>query len=552
MNAAIRTTATALRHLLMSGLLRPVGPVTAARMARAWRRYGRSPATLVAVSAARYPRRTAVIDERGSLTYRQLQQRCEAITAALAGRGRTPRSVAVLCRNHRSFIEGLVVAGQLGADTVLINTEMPAAQLNRILDQYSPDLLIADREYAAALADYSGRIVFDTARPTEHATRTLDWLAASGRGRRTRRVRGETTLTMLTSGTTGLAKSVSRAPLPAGTTGLGLSAMAAMRLRSGDVTLIATPFFHGFGLLSLLATLGTGSTVVCRKRFDARRTLHDIDAHRVSVLAGVPVMLQRLLAVGGSDLCTTTLRLAVTGGATVPAAVVAAFQHTFGPILVNGYGSTEAGVISLAEPNQLADNPATVGTPVLGLRLRILRTDRTDCEPGVVGTIFVRGGISYTGYVPDAAGTPAEEIVDGYLNTGDLGHLDEHGRLYIDGRADDMIISGGENIFPTEVTNALLTHPAVTDATVIGVPDDEYGQVLTAYLEQTPGSARPSPDELKLHLRTTLERYKVPKTFTWVDRIPRNATGKATLRGHTAGPEPGTRDPAFCRRGGQR
>ncbi|MBF6412937.1 AMP-binding protein [Nocardia cyriacigeorgica] len=531
---SVRQWGSAIPAVLASGMLAPVGPRKAAALARSFYRYGPTPAMLLAATAIRHPDKIAIIDDSGQLTYRQLQLRAEAIAAALfAACPAPPRSVGIICRNHRGFAEALAAGAQLGAELIFINTELPAAQLHAIVARHNPDVLIYDDEYAATVADsgFAGVRVLAWCEPdTEPAgLPTLDDMAARSNPAPPR-VRHAVKLTLLTSGTTGLAKGVPRAVKPTAIVTLTLTAMAILRLRSTDRVLVAPPFFHGFGLLSLLGPLALGGTAICRRRFDAATALDDIARHQISVVLAVPVMLQRLLAAAGeTDTAAARehLRIMVTGAAPISPTTISKLIETFGPIVVNGYGSTEAGLVTIATPADLVAAPDTIGRTALGVSVRILRADRTEAAPGEIGEIFVRSGLEYTGYTPDpAAKVSTKEVVDGHVSTGDMGHFDAQRRLFIDGRADDMIVSGGENVFPGEVEDRLATHPAITDAVVIGVPDAEFGQVLNAFVVLGPAAEVPSEDELKQHVREGLERYKVPKRFVVLDEIPRNASGK--------------------------
>ncbi|MEV6059376.1 AMP-binding protein [Nocardia asteroides] len=540
----VRQWGSALPAIATSGMLTPVGPRALAALARAFRRFGPTPAMLLAASAIRYPDRTAIIDDTGALTYRQLQDRSEAIAAALfATASVPPRSVGIVCRNHRGFAEAMSAGAQLGAELIFVNTELPPAQLRAILHRHRPDVLIYDDEYSAAVTDagYPGLRVLAWCDPGAEPGEvpTLDDLAAQ-RHPAPPPVRHAVRLTLLTSGTTGLAKGVPRAVRPTALGLLTVTAMAIVRLRSDDRVLVAPPMFHGFGLLALLGPLALGGTAICRRRFDAQQALRDIAEHRVTVLMAVPVMLQRLLAAPGlaeSRPTRKSLRIIVTGAAPITPTTVSAVLDAFGPILVNGYGSTEAGLVTIATAADLVASPDTVGRASLGVSVRVLRADRSAAAVGEPGEIFVRSGLEYTGYTPDGtAAVSAKEIVDGHVSTGDMGHFDSTGRLFVDGRADDMIVSGGENVFPGEVEARLAAHPALADAVVIGVPDTEFGQVLHAFVVVAADAVVPAPAELTAHVRAGLERYKVPKRFVVLDEIPRNAGGKvlrAALHAHS-------------------
>lgn len=531
---SVRQWGSAIPAVLASGMLAPVGPRKAAALARSFYQYGPTPAMLLAATAIRHPDKTAIIDDSGQLTYRQLQQRAEAIAAALyAACATPPRSVGIICRNHRGFAEAMTAGAQLGAELIFINTELPAAQLHAILARHNPDVLIYDDEYDVTVEDanFAGLRVLAWREPDADLAGlpTLDDLAARSHPRPPR-VRHAVKITLLTSGTTGLAKGVPRAVEPTAIVLLTLTAMSILKLRSTDRILVAPPMFHGFGLLSLLGPLALGATAICRRRFDAAIALDDIARHQVSVVMAVPVMLQRLLAVPElteNRSARSALRVMVTGAAPISPTTISKLLDAFGPIVVNGYGSTEAGLVTIATPADLVAAPDTIGRAALGVSVRILRADRTEAAPGEIGEIFVRSGLEYTGYTPDQSGKVwTKEVIDGHVSTGDMGHFDAEHRLFIDGRADDMIVSGGENVFPGEVEDRLAAHPDITDAVVIGVPDAEFGQVLNAFVVLAPDAAMPGQDLLKQHVREGLERYKVPKRFIVLDEIPRNASGK--------------------------
>ncbi|MFC4376332.1 AMP-binding protein [Nocardia halotolerans] len=531
---SVRQWGSAVPAVLASGMLAPVGPRKAAALARSFHRYGPTPAMLLAATAIRHPDKIAIIDDSGQLTYRRLQQRAEAIAAALYAACPTPpKSVGIICRNHRGFAEAMAAGAQLGAELIFVNTELPAPQLQAILARHNPDVLIYDDEYATTVeqANFAGlRVLAWHERNADPAgPPTLDDLATRNHPKPPR-VRHAVKITLLTSGTTGLAKGVPRAIKPTAIVLLTLTAMAILRLRGTDRVLVAPPMFHGFGLLSLLGPLALGGTAICRRRFDAATALDDIARHQVTVVMAVPVMLQRLLAVPGlaeGRSSRSSLRVVVTGAAPISPTTVSKLIEAFGPILVNGYGSTEAGLVTIATPADLVVAPDTIGRAALGVSVRILRADRTETAAGEIGEIFVRSGLEYTGYTPDpAAKVSSKEVIDGHVSTGDMGHFDAERRLFIDGRADDMIVSGGENVFPGEVEDRLATHPDITDAVVIGVPDAEFGQVLNAFVVLAPDAAAPGEEALKQHVRDGLERYKVPKRFIVLDEIPRNASGK--------------------------
>jgi len=522
-----------------SGLLRPVGPRAGARIITGLWRTGLTPAAAIAIGAARHPDRDVIIDDQGETTYRELDQRIESIAGALWTRRKGRATFAVLCRNHRGFLEAFAVGTRLGHEVVFLNTEITESQLGRILERHGPDVLVYDQEYDDIVdsCGYDGRRVLAWHDSNTDDRLTLDSLAVGDHAKAPANHRSSK-LTLLTSGTTGLAKGVSRGVNILGVAESGATGMSVMRLRDGDVSVIAPPFFHALGFAMLLSTLMVGGTIVSHRRFDPDQTIQDIEEHQATVLTGVPLMLQRLLTVKAEqpERDVSSIRVALTGASPIPPSTVADFLEAFGPVLVNVYGSTETGIVSMATPDDLRDEPSTLGLPGIGISVRILRDDRSVADAGERGTIFMRGGLLFEGYTADGDNTPdAKEVVDGHINTGDLGHLDDLGRLYVDGRDDDMVVSGGENVFPLEVEHTLGEHPSVGEAVVMGIDHEEFGQVLRAYVTVTTDES-PKDEELRDFLRDRLERFKVPKEFVVLDEFPRNATGKI-VRSKLADPD---------------
>lgn len=531
----------ALVEIARSGILRPPGPRALARVGRAVWTHGATLATAFAVSAARYPQRPAVIDDEGALSYAELYEQATALCAHLFDGARPTPSAAILCRNHRGFVLGMAAAAMAGAEIIAINTELPARQLQAILARHDPDVLVHDTEYDEALRHgvLRSRLVCANADGSVPGDDPLRVLASTPRQPR-RRARRPGRITLLTSGTTGLAKGVPRSVRPWGLARLAATGAAAVGPRPDDVVLVAPPFFHGFGLLGLLGACAVGATVVCHDRFDAEVTLEDMQRRHATLLFAVPVMLQRLLQL--PDLAARTrnvhLRRAVTGAAPVAGTTVTQFDRMFGGVLVNGYGSTEAGIVTIATSDELRRHPSTVGRPALGVSIRIADDEGDLVRPEATGRILVRGPLEYSGYIGEpGSATDPTHAGEGYVDTGDVGWVDRTGLLFLAGRSDDMVVCGGENVFPREVEDAILTHPTITDAIVIGVDDEEFGQVLKAYVVVEPDSTL-DVEALKSALRASLERYKLPKRFERVKAIPRNPSGKvlrhrlAELPGH--------------------
>ncbi|MGC1851553.1 MAG: AMP-binding protein, partial [Solirubrobacterales bacterium] len=436
---------------------------------------------------------------------------------------------AVMCRNHRGFVEAIAAGSLLGADLLLLGTDFPAPQLAKVLERERPAAVVHDEEFEP-LFEGSG---FEGARigawcDGEPDRPSLDALA-TGTARKLARPAERGRLVILTSGTTGVPKSAPRNPELSGALGPVATIFSNIPLRAGEPILVAPPAFHGFGLAFLSLGLMLGTTVVLRRRFEPEETLAAIERHGVNALVAVPVMLERILRCGPEvreRYDTSSLRAVVSGASALSPSTSAGITDTFGDVLYNLYGSTETGFAAIAGPADLRAAPGTVGRPPLGTTLKVLDAERTEAAPGEVGHVFIGGRLVFDGYSGDE--TP-KETVGGLMNTGDLGHLDEEGRLLIDGREDDMIVSGGENVFPQEVGDVLGRHAAVADVVVVGVDDEEFGQRLRAYVVVAPGS-EPSEEELRSHVKQHLPRFQVPRDVVFVAEIPRTATGKVRAR----------------------
>ena len=331
---------------------------------------------------------------------------------------------------------------------------------------------------------------------------------------------------ILTSGTTGRPKGAARSSL--GGADALTPLVSTIPVRARDTVVVAAPLFHAWGLVHLGLGLGMSSTIIVHRQFDAERTLAAIDRHHADGLAVVPVMLRRILDLDDDVLArydTSSLRYIASSGSALGSTLTTAVLQRFGPILYNVYGSTEVSLATVAGPADLQAAPATAGRPPPGSIVRILDDDGAELGPDQVGRVFVGNPSRFDGYT----GGGGKETIDGLLSSGDLGHLDRHGLLFIDGRDDEMIVSGGENVYPAEVEDLLAAHPAIAEAAVVGVDDAQFGQRLRAYVVKRPG-AKLTAEQVRDHVRQNLARYKVPKSVVFVDTLPRTTTGKLRKR----------------------
>jgi fatty-acyl-CoA synthase len=292
--------------------------------------------------------------------------------------------------------------------------------------------------------------------------------------------------------------------------------------------MIAAPLFHSWGFLHFMLSLPTGATMVLRPRFDPEETLKATAEHRARVLAVVPVMMQRIINLPDEvkrryDL--SSLEVTAVSGSALPGELATKWMDEFGDNIYNLYGSTEVAWATIATPEDMRAAPGTAGRPPRGTIVRIVDEEGNDVEPGETGRIFIGNQLAFEGYT---GGGDKQHLGD-LLSSGDVGHFDEDGRLFVDGRDDEMIVSGGENVFPREVEDLLTDHEAVEEAAAIGVDDEDFGQRLLAFVVKGEGKDV-SEEVLKGYVKENLARYKVPREIVFVDELPRNATGKVLKR----------------------
>ncbi|MFC4065259.1 AMP-binding protein [Actinoplanes subglobosus] len=477
------------------GLLTPGDPVRVARQFAALGRWGFGLAGEVRQAAARSPHRIAVLDDERQVTYAELLDRSSRLAAALPVRAGD--RVGLLCRNSARMLEALIGVATRGADAVLINTGLSAHQLDAVVRAQGLAAVIHDDEFAGRIAGLPNRI----------GEKDVDELIGSTPAGATAPPERPGRTIVLTSGTTGVPKGARR-PTPGGFGPL-CSVIDRIPLRAGERIMIAAPLFHTWGYAGMQIALALRATIVLRRRFDPADVVATLAAHQVTALVAVPVMLQNLLDVPTGY---RGLRVAAVSGSALPGGLATRFMDRYGDVLYNLYGSTEASWVSIATPADLREAPTTAGLPPHGTRVTI-----------VDGQIHVSNGMLFEGYTgQDAA---SRDVV----GTGDLGHLDEKGRLYVDGRADDMIVSGGENIFPGEVEDLLAALPQVREVAVVGVADDDWGQRLAAHVVLHP-DGRLDADAIRAHVRANLARFSVPRDVVFLDELPRNATGKVLKR----------------------
>ena len=522
------TTLGTTSTLVKAGVLSAGRPDKMARQLASLMRWGATIAGGYQAAAARGPHDVALHDERTVRTYGDVDERSNRLGNALAARGVAEGDVvAVMCRNHAAMVETMVACGKLGADVVLLNTGLSASAVAKVLGAQRPSVVLADDEFAPIIDQAPGHFLRLCTWPErERGHPTVDELIRDATADKLTPVQRPGRIVVLTSGTTGMPKGARR-PTPK-----GLSTAAAMLaripLRAGDRLLVAAPLFHTWGLAAMQLGMALRASLHLVRRFDPEETLRTIAEHRCDALFAVPIMLHRMLDLpervrGRYDL--SSLRIVASSGSALGGSFVTQFMDAFGDNLYNLYGSTEVSWASIADPTDLRAAPTTAGRCPPGTQVAILDEFGRHVPPGNTGEIFVGNEMLFDGYTDGGTLPKAREL----MATGDVGYVDADGRLFVTGRADEMIVSGGENVFPRPVEEALLALPEVSDVAVVGVPDEEFGHRLAAYIVPRRG-ARLDANGVRDYIHRRLARFDVPRDVHFVADLPRNATGKVLKR----------------------
>lgn len=525
----VKLNVDALRTMGETGLLKPRVATTAARSLRRW---GPTLAAGYVASAQRAPHAVGIIDDEGALTFAEIDDLSNRLAIVLAGRGIAPETpVGVLVRNSRWFSICAAALNKLGATVLYMNTGFAGPQLADVMRREGGVLLLHDDEFTDAVVEHApdlARIVADGPDGRGEVD-SVPELIATVTNRQPEPPSKQGKQVILTSGTTGVPKGASRSN--EGVTDLVAASALFQRVpfRVGDVHVIPAPAFHSLGNAALLMAAQLSHTAVMTRKFDPLKVLQLVTEHRARALTAVPVMLQRMADLSEDEragIDTSSLEAVMCSGSSLPGSLAIRWMDAFGDNLHNMYGSTEVAAATIATPEDMRAAPGTAGKPLAGVAVRLYDDeDRVITDAGVDGRIFVGSALRFDGYT----GGQTKPMIDGLISTGDLGSWDSDGRLYVGGRDDDMIVSGGENLYPREVEDLVADLEGVTEVAIIGVDDDEFGKRLAAFVVLDDGSEL-SVDDIKAHIKANLATFKVPRSITFLDELPRNATGKVLKR----------------------
>jgi acyl-CoA synthetase (AMP-forming)/AMP-acid ligase II len=506
-----------------SGVIRPYNPVALVGVGKTIYDWGIGFAGGIGALAIRSPKDVGLIDELGELTWGEIDERSTRLAHGLQDLGVSEGdSVALLCRNHRYFLDVSTALSKLGADILYLNTAFSGTQLGEVCEREKPAAIVYDEEFTE-LIDKSGVdlpkvIAWHDGEVGD--VPLVEELIEKGSTDKHPVPEHTTRPVILTSGTTGTPKGA-----PRGESGLdgAVALLSKMPFHTGGRTYVVAPLFHTWGWAHLNLAMLLGSTVVLRRKFDPADCLETIQEHEVDALIVIPVMMQRIMKLSEDQRegDWSKLKVVAASGSALPGDLATDWMDAFGDNLYNTYGSTEVAWATIAQPKDMREAPGTAGKAPYNTVVRIYDTDGKPAEDGESGRIFVGNTMLFGGYTGDEA--ESKEMIDGLMSSGDVGKLDENGRLFVEGRDDEMIVSGGENVFPKEIEDCLQRHENVSDVAAIGVDDDDYGKRLRAFVVK---DGDVDEDALKKHVKDNLARYKVPREIIFLDELPRNATGK--------------------------
>lgn len=559
------TLAKGLIPLFRSGVLGPINPLALGKIGGGVAKWRFLPTGLLAIGAARDPFHTAIVDDGGSITYQELHEQVNNLTRALFRTGiRERMRIGVLCRNHRGLVMALCAHGRIGTDIVLFNTGASAEQTRAVLKEQKIDVLFIDEEFIPLLpqgfdqcpvivawehGDTTGFTreqeaelkpasnVSDAIDSGNYAERQEEWESlhqvlrtapASQDFPKFPRM-GRTII--LTSGTTGTPKGARR-PEPK-TYMPASSIMSRIPLRHHRPVFLVAPMFHTWGFAQIQLAFALRNTMILQRRFEPESALKLIEKTRPHTIAIVPTMLNRLLQVT-PDNFDTGVKVIATSGEALPPKVLQQTFDKFGDVLYNLYGSTEVSWASIARPEEMKKYPRTAGKPPMATTLKIIDDDGNEAPDEEVGRIFVKNDMLFEGYT--RPGTD-KDMIDGMVATGDLGYYQD-GLLFIAGRSDDMVVSGGENVFPQETEDVINSFDEVEESAVRGVEDEQFGQALCAWVVLRGRTADDLSDsekdefieKAKSATKQKLARHNVPRKWVFLDTLPRNAVGKVVPR----------------------
>ena len=449
------------------------------------------------------PNQIAINENDNCITYHTLYTQSQHLAKKLAMHCdiKPHQKIAIMANNHTIMIHTLFAIARLGADIYLLNTELSVNQLQNIQDAVKFDWIIHDPQIST-LTDVKSL-------PIDHPDQVSIYSLLNDNSlpnTSNLKVTHFNKLTVLTSGTTGRFKMAGRNNKAQNFISPFYQLLMKLNLSKYNRVYIATPIYHGFGIATLCMSVLLGATIFINKRFDAVKVCQLINKYNIEVITLVPLMLSRMMNYSTTQL--RSLRCIITGGAPIAVTLVQRTINQLGEVLYNLYGTSEAGICMIATPNDLINHPSTIGKPITGLSTKLMNNGKEDA---IKGELYIKCAWSTQG--------------KNWIATGDIAQKDRENNYYLNGRIDDMIVSGGENVYPFEIEQFLINHPDINDLAVISVNDEEFGQRLVAFVVLA-AYAKQSEDTLKDWLKPQIARYQMPKKIYIIDELPMTHIGK--------------------------
>jgi fatty-acyl-CoA synthase len=522
-------------------LLQDISIQGVASFTRDLRRVRIGPHLAVLFHARTHPDRPALICGDTRWSYSELNSKINQLSRCLALLGLSSgEAVALMLPNCSEHVVAQETMPRIGAVAVQIGNRLKCAEIAHVLDNASPQIMIYHYDYEAdvrraiqqgSYLEEEQLLVVGAPEGAEIFGSSYDEVVPSqSEALPARSGDGDGGVIIYTSGTTGSPKGASRSWKDTDLFSVA-DMMRLTGMRSDDRHLVVCPLYHSAAQAFVKMMTSVGATIVLADKLDAEETLALIQRERISSAFMVPTMLVRINSLDDEVLqkydCSS-LRWVMSGAAPLATSTAVRFQELFGPVLHNFYGATETGTVTHAKPEDHGSRPGSVGQALRGNEIRILDDDGDPVAPGEVGELYVRNGMIISGYHKNPEATQSS-LRDGFFSVGDLARMDEEGYVYLASRKHDMVISGGINIYPREIEEVLHGHAKVVEAAVIGIPDDEWGEALRAFIVIERGATL-SEDDILQHCRDHLAGFKQPRSIVFMDELPRNPTGKILKR----------------------
>ncbi|WP_180271147.1 AMP-binding protein [Fredinandcohnia onubensis] len=463
--------------------------------------------TLLQFAEKKFTDQIALADDIETLTYKQLKEQSTKLAQSLVEKTQLQpgMKVGVLCRNHASLVKTIFAVSRVGADIYLLNTEISKQQFDAFAKRHKFNLVIYDYELSTIIQNYSNQKVLSYHSDLPAISNFLKSKANQANLPRT----SKSKLVLQTSGTTGMSKDAAHKPSLFHYLNPFVAFIKRLRILDYRNAYIATPIYHGYGIAVLLLFIPLGKKVVITSGFDTNKACQLINQNKIEVVTVVPLMLQKMLQTNPAQL--KSLKCIASGGAKLPTKLVRETFQKLGPVLYNLYGTSETGLNFIATPQDLRYSATTIGKKITGLKISILDGNKKDVQTGTIGQLCMKSDWSIRKHT--------------WIETGDAGYRDENGYYFLCGRIDDMVVSGGENVYPIEIEQVLIKHPQIHDVAVIGIIDVQFGQRLKAFVVPEKNEVL-TEEELLEWLRPRVARFQLPKEVTIVEQLPYTPLGK--------------------------